>query len=236
MARPRKRFEFEPPGLRSDLRGQFIRAAEGSLALHQLCADVLPHWSIGDGLHGWADSFNVSGTWVEEWAVNTLNAWSAANAAQPVGSLPWWIQAHSKGRFCPAPMPAFPLPDQFEDMDGILTLSIRMLFDPWRGWLDDDEEVCPICRTLLVPVSEAAASIPTFCPSCHKTRKITIPSDRDLKVECCADYVMNRRTVEEVAKGLESRGISTTAMHKWIKATMTLLDLPMKPARRRSIN
>ena len=90
MARPKKQPQFEPPGFHQAIRARFIQFAQlhSSPALRLLATKV---WLGELSLQEWAKSFNVSQTWVEQWAQDALDYWrtsqlrAAAKAAREKG-------------------------------------------------------------------------------------------------------------------------------------------------------
>jgi hypothetical protein len=94
MGRPKKRLYFEPPGFRQAVRARFIEFGRrhDSRALRLLGTKV---WSEEVNVREWAKSFNVVGTWVEQWAQDTLDAWRKGTFYPPPiasesGNLTMW--------------------------------------------------------------------------------------------------------------------------------------------------
>src|SRR2546429_9932387 len=83
--RPNNEPRFEPPGFRQAVRARFIEFARfhNSRAIYLLGTEV---WSGETSLHDWAESFNVSKTWVEQWAQDALDSWREGTYQPPAAS------------------------------------------------------------------------------------------------------------------------------------------------------
>jgi hypothetical protein len=248
--RPKKQSHFELPGFRQEIRGKFIEFAQqhNSPGLQLLGTDV---WLGKISLHQWAGSLNLSGTWVEEWAQDALDAWSASTAARETDNSPkpWWIlgppdppagtplakSPYRAGRYCPAPRKlesgemdmAFPLPRD-RDTDILVNweeygIKIRALLAPY--W-----DACPRCGEAIDRATEKTEG---FCRSCAKIRRVTIPRDCDLKIKCAALYHLSGKPTDKLVEAVKV-SVSAEAMYGWLQEANALLDLKMRPRGRRT--
>jgi hypothetical protein len=259
MARPKKQTQFEQTVFHGAPRAKFIEFGRihNSPALRQLCSKVLLDEM---SLHAWAKLFNVAGTWVEEWAKDTLDSWraSAPLDAEADGSpRPWYILSP------PDPVPPGMRPNR---RDGRIACPPPLILESDKL---DMEYLLPRASDTEVPVADGSPSWtqPQYlfendaceqhrsligspwldvdeCSRCGrkvstKRRKLRQrlndeTAKRDSKIECAAVYVLSARTIEQLAE-VWKPAMSKPAMYGWLKEAMALLDLPMRPRGHRAI-
>jgi len=246
VGRPKKHPRFERPGFRQQIRTKFLRFAlsHNAPALRLLCTEVrLDKMS----LHKWAQSFNISGTWVEQWADDTLDSWRTfALPDKTDGSpKPWYILSP------PDPLPPGMRPKR---RDGRIACRPPIALESDKL---DVEYPLPRASEVDAPIANSSApwtqtealfendgttigGAPGLnidpCPHCGrkaigKRRKRYKRLDEetallDSKIECAAVYLLCRASIDELAK---KRHASPSAMYGWLKEAMALLDLKMRP-------
>jgi len=197
----------------------------------------------------WAAKFNIAHTWIEQWAQDALDAWSATAAAvrETVKSpKPWWIQSapdqspdttrsHSRfrgGRNCPVPRElefgeiemVYPLP-----RDIGIYVECEQRGPTSHPWLNSDE-VCPICGAFMEGEGAGDYTKATFCAVCRKVTRIIIPSNLVLKIECAALYHMCGKTAQWIAQN-GPQSMSKPNMQNWLNEANALLELKMRPGK-----
>jgi hypothetical protein len=209
MARPTKQPQFEPPGFHQSPRAKFIKFAltQNSPALRLLGTSV---WRGEMSPENWAKQFNVSGTWVEQWAQDALDSWhaSALTASGTDGASKTWshdpipsgFRSYRPDRLsCTPPLV---LESGKLDMEYPLPRASETDFPtPWtqtNGLFESGA-----CEQRVAPIG-------IECPHCGrkvtgKRRKLRKRLDDetatlDSKIECAAVYVLSAETREQLAK------------------------------------
>jgi hypothetical protein len=235
LGRPKKQPRFEPPGFRQAVRAQFIEFGRhhNSRALHLLGTKV---WRQEMSLQDWAKLFYVSNTWVEEWARGTLESWRGGGYGAPVtsesGDVDMWYLPPKDGR---------------TDADTFTctleaTPRARLEFGATIGgdstvWFNVGEDDETAFRRYMH--SRLDAALDDFFKRAVEvgaSRRIYIPSDLNLKIECAALYVLCQQSKDELVKGLQSNHVSAPTIYGWLKEAMELLELKMRPAGHRVVN
>lgn len=259
MGRPKKQTQFKPAVFHGVLRAKFIEFGRlhNSHALRLLCSEVrLDEMS----LHDWAELFNVAGTWVEQWARDTLDSWLVSALADPEADgspRPWYILSppdpvppgmrpnRRDGRIaCPPPLVLvsdkldmeYPLP-RASDTD----VPVAGASPSWTQPEDlFENDACGQHGTLIgaswLDIDECSRCGRKVSAKRRKLRQRLndATAKRDSKIECAAVYVLSARTLEQLTKVFKP-AMSKPAMYGWLREAMGLLDLPLRPRGHRPI-
>jgi hypothetical protein len=224
MARQKKQPVFAPPGWRQAIKSKFLRNAFhfNPQALSLLATKVRAR-EITE--QDWAASFGVAGTWIEEWAKDTLQSWRE----QP--------------SYCPAPDDAgkrwvfFATPRDGETEADVFSFEIsakplcRMSFGVTIGGYlqegepEDDWE--RFKRQMHESLDNALKDFRMKAVQSGSSREIVIPSGLDLKLELAALYLFSNKSPTELAENA-AVARDRTVVYRWLKEILTLLELPMK--------
>jgi hypothetical protein len=226
MARQKKQPVFAPPGWRQAIKSKFLRNAFhfNPQALSLLATKVRAR-EITE--QDWAASFGVAGTWIEEWAKDTLQSWRE----QP--------------SYCPAPDDAgkrwvfFATPRDGETEADVFSFEIsakplcRLSFGVTiGGYLQDGEPEDDwerFKRQMHESLDNALKAFRMKAVQSGSSREIIVPSDLDLKLELAALYLFSNKSPTELAENA-AVARDRTVVYRWLKEILTLLELPMKMA------
>jgi hypothetical protein len=208
-------------------------------------------------LHAWAKKFNVSGTWVEQWAQDTLDFWHKASLSRELrGKVP---EGESEGPLICTGSPivrqssgvemSYPSPsldgrtaaDVFScNLTGTpfarLSHGITIGGDASVLWSPGEDDETAFRRHMRATLEAALDEFFKHAVECGASGQISIPKDPedlDLKIECAALYVLCNVSRPRLAE-LTHR-VGKEAMYLWLKDTVEeLLDLRMPPRGHRS--
>jgi hypothetical protein len=198
-------------------------------------------------VHQWARSWELTNTWIEEWANNAVADWNAGLLPQPLldattGDInvlwPQVPEQATKADHFSCTISGTPLAK--------LAHGVIIGGSPW--W--DEGKKCPTCGQKL-PVNATADDRVTFRKQKHadldraldgffqtaiqsgRSMQVILPSDLELKLTVAALSVLCGKTTKEIA---DHQKISRerTVVSRWLKETRALLQLPpRKPGHRR---
>jgi hypothetical protein len=228
MPRKKKQKVFAPPGWRQAIKAKFL-----SLAFHHNPNALYLLATKGRAgvitAHEWADSLNVAGTWIEQWAEDTLQAWRLEPYLCDIAPGP--NNTANGSVLYPPPRDRQTEADVFSFKISA-TPMCRLLFgitigggplradEPQDDWERFRKEIQAKLDDALDRYRENAVHLGASC-------EIAVPGDLDLKLEIAALYVFGFKSAEELGKQsavLRDR----TVVYRWLDDILGLLGLSMK--------
>jgi hypothetical protein len=246
LPRTKRSSRFLAPDWLAAIKTEFINAAvhNNSPALRELATEVV---NGRKSVHQWACSWEVNGTWIEEWAETALADWNAGRSPQP-GLDP--TTGELRVDLPPAPQQSTEA-DHFSCIISGTPLARRAHRvtrggSPW--WKKGNN--CAICgrdhsanatdddrmifrKLMHAELEHALDSYEARATQSGHSMEIVIPSDLDLKLTVAALSVLCGKTTKEIAdhpKISKERSV----VSRWLKEMRALLQLPpRKPGHRR---
>jgi hypothetical protein len=229
MAGKKKAKVFAPPGWRQALKCQFLNFAfvHNRHALQLLAVDV-KNGSMTP--HEWAKSFNLAGTWVEEWAQDTLEFWVMFPDLGPEGSNPGNNEQPIEVSY-PPPCDEKNDADVFSFKISVVPISKLALGITVGGSLRKDEPEDDWQRFKKRVHASLDFALEEYCQNAVRSGasdELLVPSDLDLKVEVTAAYFFCGMSPAQLRYRLVTKVGDNSTVYRWIKEIAKLLNIPMK--------
>jgi hypothetical protein len=229
VGRPKKQAKFLPAGFHQAVRALFIRLAllHGSRALRLIATAV---WPCEMTPKHWAELFNQSGTWLEQYADDALDFWRSYPQIGPESGNPLVY---------PGPRSESTAADVFSFATEAMPLSriqhgITLGGDPSVIWQPAEDDETAFRRQIHQKLDAALDEYFQNAVASGTSIKIRIPTDLNFKIETTALYLLCDKSCRDLITLPKNPGfpnVEEDAMRKWLRETTTLLRLRSKSAK-----